>query len=203
MRVCLGSKRERFNMTLRFVEGRSVRHALKRRGGTWRLCVLGSSLLLSGCAMTPAASIPESLRPGPDERFAFELSATGTQNYECRVVDGKAAWAFVAPEAELFGAGRRLEGTHYAGPTWDLSDGSKTVGTVKARADAPVGTAIPWLLLTARSTGGPGKLAPVTSIQRVNTVGGLAPSLPCDAGKAGTSVKVPYTADYRYFVRAG
>lgn len=162
--------------------------------------VVGTAVA-GGCAAPPMAAIPEQISAGADEKFVFELSATGTQNYECRVVDGKASWAFVAPEAELFGAGKRLEGTHYGGPTWDLSDGSKTVGTVKARADAPAATAIPWLLLSARSTGGPGKLAAVTSIQRINTVGGLAPTAACSAGNAGAVAKVPYTADYRYFVR--
>lgn len=190
-------------MVMQGFEGRFAVRSAGGRGHGLSLLVVGACLLAAGCASSPVTAVPDALKTGADEKFAFELSATGTQNYECRVVDGKASWAFVAPEAELFGAGKRLEGTHYAGPTWDLADGSKTVGSVKARADAPVATAIPWLLLTARSTGGPGKLAPVTSIQRINTVGGLAPSATCDAGKAGTTVKVPYTADYRYFVRAG
>ncbi|MCK7501756.1 MAG: DUF3455 domain-containing protein [Comamonadaceae bacterium] len=48
-------------------------------------------------------------------------------------------------------------------------DGSRVVGTVKARADAPAAGAIPWLLLRH---GPPAPTAPfssVTSIQRVNT----------------------------------
>ena len=44
---------------------------------------------------------------------------------------------------------------------------------MKARADAPQASAIPWLLLSAKSVGGPGRFANVTSVQRIHTVGGL------------------------------
>lgn len=84
----------------------------------------------------------------------------------------------------MLGADKARAGTHGAGPFWQALDGSKVNGSVKARADAPAGTgsagAIPWLLLATESTGGRGKLAPVTHIQRINTAGGLAPSNGCD-----------------------
>ncbi len=78
-------------------------------------------------------------------------------------------------------------------------DGSRIVGTVKARADAPAGGAIPWLLLTTKSSGPVGAFSDVTSIQRVNTVGGIAPTAPCTAQLIGTPARVSYTADYRFF----
>ena len=40
----------------------------------------------------------------------------------------------------------------------------------------PSASAIPWLLLTAKSNGPEGSFSNVTSIQRVNTVGGIAPA---------------------------
>ena len=53
--------------------------------------------------------------------------------------------------------------THGAGPHWLAPDGSRVEGTVKARADASSAWAIPWLLLTTKSTGSPGMFARVTS----------------------------------------
>ncbi len=75
----------------------------------------------------------------------------------------RAQWAFVAPEAELLDARGAIAGTHYAGPHWESRDGSKIVGSVTARADAPRADAIPWLLLSTRSVGGPGRFANVTA----------------------------------------
>jgi len=42
----------------------------------------------------------------------------------------------------------------YAGPTWESNDGSKAVGEVKAKVNGPDPNAIPWLLLSAKSTSG-------------------------------------------------
>ena len=75
--------------------------------------------------------------------------------------------------------------------------GSAVVGAVQKRY-TPDPDSIPWLLLGAVSADGPGIFHRVTYIQRVNTVGGLAPDYP---GTAGEVARVPYTADY-YFYRA-
>lgn len=163
-----------------------------------------SAAMLAGCAHTAdtprLTAVPPALGVGKDERVAFVVPARGVQIYECRVADGKAAWAFVAPEAALFDVQGRTVGKHYAGPTWEHSDGSKLVGTVKARADAPQPSAIPWLLLDTRSTGA-GRFTGVTSIQRVNTVGGIAPPTGCSSADVGKREQVAYTADYYLFKR--
>jgi hypothetical protein len=39
----------------------------------------------------------------------------------------------------------------------------------------------------------------VTSVQRVNTVGGTAPKTGCTPSAAGTSVRIPYSADYYFW----
>ena len=106
------------------------------------------------------------------------------------------AWAFVAPAADLFDAGGRRIGTHGAGPFWQHEDGSRIIGTVKSRADAPRADAIPWLLLTARSQGTEGVFARVSSVQRVNTVGGQPPADGCNATALGKRVQIAYRADY-------
>jgi hypothetical protein len=104
---------------------------------------------------------------------------------------------FVAPEAELFDRAGKKIGRHYAGPHWESADGSRIVGAVKERADAPAAGAIPWLLLSARSVGSEGAFSKVTSIQRVATQGGVAPAGDC--AQAGARARVPYTADYYFF----
>ena len=157
---------------------------------------IAAALLLAGCASSPApraVQVPDNLNPGAQEALAAIVPAKGVQIYECRA--GK--WAFVAPEAALFDtAGKRI-GSHYAGPHWEASDGSKIVAKVKARADAPVAKDIPWLLLEAKSVGAEGAFSRVTSIQRVATAGGIAPAGGC--GEAGAKARVPYTADYYFF----
>jgi uncharacterized protein DUF3455 len=106
---------------------------------------------------------------------------------------------FVAPEADLFDARGNRTGRHYAGPHWESTDGSKIAGTVKERADAPVADAIPWLLIGAKSVGAEGSFSRVTSIQRVNTMGGVAPKSDCSQATAGTPARINYTADYYLF----
>ena len=90
-------------------------------------------------------------------------------------------------------------GKHYAGPHWESADGSKVAGTLKERADAPRADAIPWLLLVTNSVGPQGSFTKITSIQRVNTVGGVAPKTTCSQSTVGTIARIPYRADY-YFL---
>jgi hypothetical protein len=142
------------------------------------------------------------LKPGPNESLAMVVPAKGVQIYECRVRNDAVTgheWVFVAPEAELFDAHGNTIGRHGAGPYWQATDGSRIVGTPKQRADAPVAGAIPWLLLTTKSTGPAGSFSNVSSIQRVNTAGGVAPTAGCTRDSAGTTARVSYAADYYFF----
>ena len=94
-------------------------------------------------------------------------------------------------------------------PTWQSSIdssvvwGSKT-GSINAGTDpsCPDTGAIPCLLLQAIGTqtgpNGFGILTKVTYVQRLNTTGGSAPTVSCNAGDQAL---VPYTADY-YFWKA-
>jgi hypothetical protein len=150
---------------------------------------------IAACAVLP--DVPANLVPR-DETPVGRLAARGVQIYECRVAgDGRAAWAFVAPRADLFDDHGRPAGEHGAGPFWRATDGSRIVGTVRVRADAPRAADIPWLQLATRPADGqPGLLDRVTSILRVNTVGGIAPAEGCDAARQGRRVEVAYAADY-------
>src|SRR5437773_733232 len=107
-------------------------------------------LLGAACASpqppTSMVDVPDKLKPGANEALAMIVPAKGVQIYECRARKdqvGGYEWAFVAPEADLFDARGNRTGRHYAGPHWESTDGSKILGTVKERADAPVADAIP------------------------------------------------------------
>ncbi len=172
---------------------------------------LFGAVLLAACAappvpppvLPPAPNVPVNLKPADTEKAQFIWAARGVQIYECKAnasANGAWLWTFVAPKAELFDAKGARAGDHGAGPVWAASDGSRVNGTVKERADSPASGSIPWLLLSASSTGGPGKMAKITSVQRVNTAGGAAPVQGC-AGQpdAGKQIQVPYTSDYVFF----
>jgi len=154
--------------------------------GLWLL------LILAGCASN-TVSVPDNLKPANAELKRI-VAAKGVQIYECR--EGR--WLFVAPEADLFDQQGNLIGRHYAGPHWESAgDGSKIIGKLTSRADAPVPGAIPWLLLSTKSVGGRGEFSDVTSVQRIATHGGVAPAGDCP--KTGTQARVEYTADYYFF----
>jgi hypothetical protein len=135
--------------------------------------------------------------PGGND-LAFVLEAEGVQVYSCSASGASFGWAFQAPEARLFETNGPAAGTHYAGPTWESTDGSKVVGA-KLEAVTPDAAAIPWLLLRAASHAGRGRMGEVTFVQRVGTSGGIAPSDGCDAAHAGAVVRVPYRAVYRFY----
>jgi hypothetical protein len=153
------------------------------------------SLLFCAAAPLAAAASPDALPTAPpaDARLTLTLTARGVQIYECR----DQAWNLVTPEAVLLDAQDRVVGTHGAGPTWQLADGSRVGGNVQASFEAPGGREIPWLLLTAQpEPSARGVLAGISHIQRLNTRGGLAPAGACVDRQ---SARVAYTADYLFF----
>jgi hypothetical protein len=129
-------------------------------------------------------------------------SAQGTQIYECQSADAGFGWKLVGPDAVLTDSAGARMGRHYAGPTWEATDGSKVVAVLSKKVDAPGAGAIPWLLLSAKSNEGTGQFAKVTSIQRVDTSGGVAPASGCDAAAVGTRQSVPYSAKYYFYAHA-
>ena len=113
------------------------------------------------------------------------------------------AWTCKGPEAAPFNARGELVGDHFGGPTWRGCDGSAVVGAVLKRVAAPnPKKAIPWLLLEEKSHAGSGVFATITHIQRLDTVGGVAPKKGCDAEDAGEVTRAPYTARYAFFYPA-
>jgi hypothetical protein len=164
-------------------------------------------LAMGGCASGPTLTPPEvplNLRPSSGEVLFLEAHASGVQIYECAPKSGQPLtyeWTFRGPEAVLVDSAGHALGKHYAGPTWKSNDGSSVSGEVKAHDSGPSANAIPWLLLSAKATSGSGAFSATTSIQRVRTVGGVAPAEACGASNASQVARVPYTATY-YFYRA-
>jgi hypothetical protein len=166
-------------------------------------------LTMTGLALQPNSIAKASDEPdlpsqcgsivvGAGNKVAFHVYARGVQIYKWN----GSTWVFEEPRATLFAEANFFGevGIHYRGPNWESKSGSKVGGIrVPGTGCRPDSSAIEWLILQSVSPTGPGIFDRVTYIQRVNTVGGLAPTAP------GSSVnelrEVPYTAEY-YFYRA-
>lgn len=167
---------------------------------------LGSSVA-QNCTQNDAnkklPDVPQNLKVPAGNALILTTLAKGVQIYVCQPKASDRTqfeWTLKAPEADLFNATGALVGKHYGGPTWEYTkDKSKVVGEVKQRLDAPASTAIPWLLLSAKTHEGNGFFSKVTYIQRLNTQGGKAPATGCDSSKQNSTTRVNYTADYYYF----
>jgi hypothetical protein len=157
--------------------------------------LLWGTLVSAPAAETP---LPDAIAV-PGETAVLTTQAEGAQVYECKGgADGKLAWAFREPIATLLADGKTV-GRHYAGPSWEHSDGSAVVGKVAANAPGATPSDIPWLKLDVVSRRGNGILTSVTTVQRINTQGG---KLEGACAKAGVLRSVPYSADY-LFLRKG
>src|ERR1700691_5780876 len=137
-----------------------------------------SILLLQG--KQPSSSVEAPAGTG----LLFEAAGEGSQIYSC--TDGH--WTLKAPDAKLLDEHGQVIGTHFAGPTWRLNDGSEVKGKMIVSRPASDGSSVPSLLLQAVPGSGTGKLANVTYIGRTDTHGGAADSKPCTGGEQ----RVPY-----------
>ena len=151
---------------------------------------------------TYAETVPDNLTPPDGSVLLFELQADGVQIYTCEAKPDDATafvWTFKAPEAELINSQGVVAGHHFGGPTWEGFDGSSVVGNVLEQADSPDSGSIPWLLLEAKDHAGTGAFSTITYVQRLNTVGGVAPADGCDSSHAGDEVRQPYQATYAFY----
>src|SRR5436309_11077123 len=157
--------------------------------------LLAGSLVSIAVAETP---LPDAIA-APGEMAVLSMHAEGAQVYECKAgADGKLAWAFREPIATLFADGKTV-GRHYAGPNWEHSDGSAVVGKAVANVAGKTPSDIPWLKLEVTAHRGSGLLSGVTTVQRINTRGGVHAGA-CD--QAGALYSAPYAADY-VFLKKG
>jgi len=96
-----------------------------------RLFVPAAFLIVVTCI--PALSVlaiqetevPPQLQPPVDEQLLLQLHAKGDQIYACKSESAQFNWTLKAPDAQLFDKKDQLFGKHFAGPTWQVNDGSR------------------------------------------------------------------------------
>jgi hypothetical protein len=174
-----------------------------------RLLVAGVVAVAAALSLTqvaeagpPEPSVPSRIAVTDGSKVFLVGHAVGVQIHSCNATPGGPVWGFVGPRANLYdGNGKRIV-THFGGPTWEAADGSRVVGQLTDGVTVDP-TAIAWLLLSKKSTAaGPDgdRLAHTKHIQRIATTGGLMPpATECNAMTAGTTVEIPYTADYYFW----
>jgi hypothetical protein len=118
------------------------------------------------------AEVPDAIA-APGETLIASVHAEGAQVYECKAdAGGQLVWQFREPIATLLIDGKTV-GRHFAGPSWELVDGSAVTGKVTGRAAGATPKDIPLLRLEVTSRRGNGRLAGVATVQRLNTKGGV------------------------------
>jgi hypothetical protein len=142
-----------------------------------------------------APAVPPEIAVEAGNKVQFHALGIGVQIYTWNGVN----WGTAVPEATLF-HGQAVVAIHFAGPTWQSDSGSTVVGALPPQHVTVDTNAIPWLLLKAENPEGPGIFADTTFIHRVNTVGGLAPSM--NGTFVGQVARVPYSADYFFYRKA-
>jgi hypothetical protein len=176
-----------------------------------------------------APAVPATIQVEAGHEAFLVGRGIGTQNYHCSPSGAGFAWILFTPEAVLLSDSGRQITSHFFGPNPREPNVDPTVtaqgtiraawrhsrdsSTVWARAFPPSfdpefvrPNSVPWLLLETKGTvegpGGGDTLTRTTFIQRVNTLGGLAPSTGCSAAAdVGKKAFVPYEADYFFFRR--
>jgi hypothetical protein len=161
------------------------------------LAVAGLHAVTLATAVRAQPTLPAAIA-SPGAVATMTVHAVGAQIYECKAdAAGKRGWQFREPIATLLIDGRTV-GRHFAGPSWELADGSLIAGKVTGRASGATTDDIAWLKLEPASGPGSGQFASVTIIQRINTKGGEL-SGACD--NAGQLIAVPYAGDYVFLTK--
>jgi Protein of unknown function (DUF3455) len=169
-----------------------------------QLAVVIGTVMQSSGQNVSRPNVPDKIKTPAGEEVVLLVHASGSQIYVCQAApDGKLAWTLKAPEAELHDQQGANVGRHFAGPTWKHKDGSEVTGKAAAKVDSPDPDSISWLLVAVTAHSGDGVFSRVTSIQRINTKGGLPPpAADCDTSKQNVKAKSPYTADYYFYAPA-
>lgn len=171
---------------------------------------LATSLLVACSSMHKAqmysqADLPAAVQVPAGNKVALETVGMGEITYQCNAKKDAAdqfEWVFAGPDAKLNDRSGKQVGKYYGPPaTWESLDGSKLTGTQVAVAPSSAGN-IPNQLVKANPASGSGAMTGVTYIQRVNTLGGVAPATVCAASNAGTKQTVKYQADYIFYKAA-
>jgi hypothetical protein len=146
--------------------------------------------------------LPDTMKVPAGHKVAMETLGVGEITYECRAdkdMAGKYAWVFAGPDAKLLDKSGKQVGKYFGPPaTWEAMDGSKITGKQLAVSPGGAGN-IPLQFVQANPAMGMGAMTGVTYIQRVKTMGGVAPASACAAGNLGSKQIVKYQADYIFW----
>lgn len=176
---------------------------MKNKFGLLALTLTGFQLIACSAAMT-VPDTPAAISVPAGHKLSLVAVGIGELSYECRVKANSTVtyeWQFAGPKAVLSTKGGEVIGKYYAGPTWEANDGSKVSGKQVAIAPGAT-TAIPLQLVKTNPSTDQGSMAGISYIQRLNTIGGLAPVASCNADNVGAVKTVAYQADYFFYKEA-
>ncbi|AXK39419.1 DUF3455 domain-containing protein [Crenobacter cavernae] len=155
---------------------------------------------LPAMAAVDNAQLPENIRVPGGHVEKLQVQGEGKIIYVCSAkagAPGQYEWTLLQPQATLYNAQRQPVGQYYAGPRWDLDDGSQAVGKPVAGMTAQGG--IPLQLVKIDETRGEGALRNTSYVQRLGTQGGLPPTSLCDKINDRAVEEVPYKATYVFY----
>jgi len=192
------------------------------------ISVLGTAFMIALPQVAQAQSltpppVPDRLHVADGNEVFLIGHAFGTQDYVCAASGSGVAFVLTTPEAVLFDNPARRVVNHFFSPnpveggtiraTWQSTRDSSVfwgkaaadnVATFQTDPDFVAPDAIAWVLLSRAGVldgvGGGNTLSKATFVQRVNTVGGLAPSIGCNSpADILHTAFVPYEADYVFY----
>ncbi len=165
------------------------------------LLVLLASSLAGQTAQNPLPNSELKDPVGQKVQFRFQTLPNSVQIYTCKPADQGFAWSGPDPDALLTNSDHTLTVLHYKGPAWEATDGSlvRSDGKLAKHFLPHNKDAVHWLELPAKDAAK--QFAKVTFIHRIDTSGGLPPSVkPCDAQHSGDQERVNYSATYLFYV---
>jgi hypothetical protein len=154
------------------------------------MSVLAILALLNAAAVaTPALPFDLSART-----VVATFHAEGAQLYQCKAKPGgsELVWTFREPIAALMENGETI-GRHFAGPRWELDDGSVVQARMTQSMAGPTPSDIPMLKLDVIQHKGHGRLDQVTTVYRLDTHSG---ALQGACSTPGAFRSIPYSAEY-------
>jgi hypothetical protein len=208
-------------MKIQITTIQSTLRSIRRRVGvvaSTMTVALALPVVMHAQTINPSA-VPSEIEVLPPNHAFLIGHAVGTQNYECQPAGtlGRVAWTLFTPQATLFSDSGDQLTTHFFSPnpgeagvvvraTWQHSADTSSVWAKATGSVVPDPTAVAWLRLQAVGTrvgpNGGTTLSKTTFVQRVNTVGGVAPNTGCDQlNDVGKKAFMPYTADYVFYTQ--